>query len=369
MYLKSLSLINFKNYGSAELAFSGGVNCFTGENGSGKTNLLDAIHYVCLCKGFLNPIDSQNIRQEAPFFVVQGIFELNGETEEVYCGLKKNQKKQFKRNKKEYSRLSDHIGLFPLVIVSPSDQSLILEGSEARRKFIDSVISQFDKQYLEDLVNYNRALAQRNALLKKIAGEGKHDNDSLEIWNEQLNRYGTGVFEAREKFIRTFIPVAQKYYEILSGGKEKTDILYQSQLTKGNFIEQLRSSLKRDIALEYTTVGIHKDDLEFLISGLPLKRIGSQGQQKSFVIALKLAEFERMREIKQDFPLLLLDDIYDKLDENRVNRLMQIVSKNGFGQLFITDTHRGRIEKHLKNIGKEINYFEVKDGVVEEDHR
>ena len=364
MYLKNLSLINFKNYAQAELTFSSHINCFTGSNGEGKTNLLDAIHYLSFCKSFFNPIDSQNIMHDEPFFVVQGTF-INDENkeEEIYCGQKRGQKKQFKKNKKEYDRLADHIGLFPLVMVSPADTELITEGSESRRKFIDNVISQFDREYLNDLISYNRVLSHRNALLKQFAVSGSFDATSLEIWDVQLISLGEKIHLKRKKFITDFSPGFADNYNMISEAKESVAIAYHSQLNEISFAETLKKAINKDRVLEHTTAGIHKDDIDFIISGFPAKKYGSQGQQKTYLIALKLAQFEFIKKIKNITPILLLDDIHDKLDEKRMMRLMKLVSGENFGQIFITDTH----EKRLRNFfnQKEVMLFTVKNGNVE----
>ena len=343
MHLKKLILVNFKNYTEAELEFCSGINCFTGVNGEGKTNLLDAIHYLSMCKSFFNPIDSQNILYDAPFFIIQGQFENAEHTDDIFCGLKRNQKKQFKRNKLEYERLADHIGTYPLVMISPADTDLINEGSESRRRFIDSVISQFDRIYLDDVMNYNKIVSQRNALLKRFAETKRFQRESLEVWDFQLLEFGFRIFEKRMQLIEEVVPLFQKYYQLISGAKEKVAIHYHSHHREADPENMLSSALARDRAVQYTTRGIHKDDLEFLINDHPIRKFGSQGQQKSYLIALKLAQFEYMQSVKQQTPLLLLDDIHDKLDEKRVEHLMQIVSGANFGQIFITDTHKDRL--------------------------
>ncbi len=364
MYLKKISLLNFKNYLEAELEFSRHINCLTGNNGEGKTTILDAIHYLSFCKSFFNPVDSQNILHDAPFFLIQGIFDDSGKDDEIYCGLKRNQKKQFKRNKKEYARLADHIGLYPLVMVSPADSELVTEGSESRRKFIDSVIAQFDRDYLENLISYNKVLSHRNALLKQIADSGKFDIDALEIWDVQLINYGKKIHERRNNFINNFIPIFQKYYELISGGRENVGIVYDSHLNEKSFEEALSLAINRDRAMQYTTVGIHKDDLEFTINGHSLKKYASQGQQKSFLIALKLAQFDFIKNIKQITPILLLDDIYDKLDDLRVKQLMELVSSTNFGQLFITDTHPTRLSNLFSATEADYKVFKISNGQI-----
>jgi DNA replication and repair protein RecF len=366
MFLKELSLIHFKNYDECKLEFGSCINCFVGENGSGKTNLLDAIHYLSLCKSYFNPIDSQNIRHEAPFFVVQGLYAAKDRTEAIYCGVKRGQKKVFKRNQKEYDRLAEHIGMFPVVMISPADSELITEGSESRRRFLDSVISQYDPRYLDSLIQYGRALSQRNSLLKAFGESGRFDKESLEVWNEQLMAHGTPVFEERKRFISGFVPLVNQYYERISGGKEQVELRYSSDLNKGSFTDMLEAALRRDRAVEHSTAGIHKDDLEFMMNGHPVKKTGSQGQQKTFLLALKLAQFEFMRVKRkgQDAPVLLLDDIHDKLDEARVKKLMHLISDSGFGQVFITDTHTQRLAKVFSELKINCRVFQVEDGAV-----
>ena len=364
MWLQKLSLLNFKNYTEAELNLSATVNAFTGDNGAGKTNLLDAIHYLSLCKSYFNPIDSQQIKQGMDFFMVQGTFEKNGSDEVVSCSLKKNQKKQFRRNKKEYQRLADHIGLFPLVMISPYDISIIIEGSEERRRFIDNVISQTDSQYLDELIAYNKNLLNRNALLKKIAETGRYDPQLLEIFDEQLITTGQRIFEKRRSFMDEFVPLFNKHYHYISEEAEQVELVYDSQLIQEDFSLLLKRSLERDRVLERTTAGIHKDDLIFSIHGMPMKKFGSQGQQKSFLIALKLAQYSFLQLKKGYKPLLLLDDIFDKLDDKRIHKLMQMVSEDDFGQIFITDTSRGRVERIFAGIGVKLSIFEIDKGVL-----
>lgn len=366
MHLSSLSLINFKNYSEATLQFNKSVNCFTGNNGSGKTNLLDAIYYLGLTKSYFNNIDSQLIKYDEQMFVVQGDFS-NGELEEkIFCGLKQNQKKQFKRNQKDYQRLSDHIGLLPVVMISPVDHSLITEGSEERRKFIDSIISQTDKGYLEDLISYNKLLTHRNALLKQLSKENTNDFTTLEIWNEQLAPVGERIFTKRKTFLEEFIPVFNHYYNFLSSNKESVGITYLSHLHEAKMLTLLAENIRKDLILEYTTKGIHKDDLDFSIESHSVKKVGSQGQQKTFLIALKLAQFDFLSNSKHNKPILLLDDIFDKLDDSRVTKLMELVSKETFGQIFITDTHSERLREIFNNIHVTIKLFNVVNGNVEE---
>lgn len=364
MWLKKLALINFKNYEEASAEFSAGVNAFTGDNGGGKTNLLDAIHYLSLCKSYFNPIDSQQIRNGTDFFMVQGVFDKDTAEEIVSCSLKRNQKKQFRRNKKEYQRLADHIGLFPLVMISPYDVSIIIEGSEERRRFIDNVISQTDNHYLDELIIYNRNLVNRNALLKNIAESGRYDPELLEILDSQLVASGNRIFEKRRNFMEIFIPIFHRHYKYLSEDAEETGLVYDSPLLNEDFAVLLKQSIERDRILERTTSGVHKDDLIFTLNGMPMKKFGSQGQQKSFLIALKLAQYSFLQDRKGFKPLLLLDDIFDKLDDKRVRKLMQMVSHDDFGQIFLTDTSRERVNEIFASIGVDVSIFDVEKGTM-----
>ena len=364
MYLKNLSLVNFKNYDEAAISFTDGANAFTGNNGAGKTNLLDAIHYLSLCKSYFNPIDSQQIKQDRDLFMIQGTFEKNESDEVISCGIRKNQKKQFKRNKKEYQRLADHIGLFPLVMISPNDTSLILEGSEERRKFIDNVISQTDANYLDELIIYNKNLLNRNALLKQIAETGKYDPALLEIFDEQLIQAGNKIFEKRKVFMEAFIQIFNSHYQYLTEEAEIVTLIYESQLFDDSFKNLLKKSIEKDRILQRTNVGIHKDELVFQILNMPLKKFGSQGQQKSFLIALKLAKYSFLYQQKGFKPLLLLDDIFDKLDDLRITKLMKMVSEDDFGQIFITDTNAERVKDIFKNIGVDLKLFQINKSVI-----
>jgi DNA replication and repair protein RecF len=365
MYLQQLSFLNFKNYSEAEISLSEGVNAFVGNNGAGKTNLLDAVHYLSLCKSYFNPIDSQQIKQGADFFMINGVFEKNGNKEVVACGVKRNQKKQFKRNKKDYQRLADHIGLLPLVMISPYDISIIIEGSEERRKFIDNVISQTDHNYLDELIAYNKVLTNRNALLRQIADTGRYDPELLAVFDEQLIASGTRIFQKRRNFMEVFTEIFNKHYQFISEDAEQVELIYESQLLQDEFASLLKKSMERDRVLERTTTGIHKDDLQFNIHGMPMKKFGSQGQQKSFLIALKLAQYTFLTQKNGFKPLLLLDDIFDKLDDNRVTKLMQMVSNNDFGQVFITDTSRSRVEGIFEKINVGVKLFKVTEGNID----
>jgi DNA replication and repair protein RecF len=364
MYIKDLSLVNFKNFEHAEFEFSDGLNCFIGNNGAGKTNLMDAIYYLSFCKSFLNSVDAQNIRFDQEFFMIQGKYSRLDSEETIYCGLKRNQKKIFKRNQKEYKKLSEHIGLIPLIIVTPSDTNLISGGSEDRRRFVDSVISQYDSVYLENLIRYNRALLQRNNLLKQFAGRNVFQPESLEVWDDQLIKYGEQIFSSRTSFVEKLQPVFQKYYELISGGKETVGLKLQSDLIQVNLDQLLKRSVGKDRILQYTTTGIHKDDFEFELAGNPIKKFGSQGQKKTYLVALKLAQFDFMKEISGLTPILLLDDIFDKLDKNRVEQIVKLVADDHFGQIFITDTNREHLDQMIASLETESCIYTINDGIV-----
>lgn len=365
MWLKRISILNYKNLEQVELAFSHKMNCIIGKNGMGKTNLMDAVYYLSFCKSSTNPIDSQNIRHEQDFFVIQGFYETDdGEPEEVYCGLKRRQKKQFKRNKKEYTRLSDHIGLIPLVMVSPADSLLIAGGSEERRRFMDVVISQFDREYLDALIRYNKALAQRNTLLKS---EAEPEDALMEVWEEMMASAGEMVYRKRLAFIEEFIPIFQSYYSYISQDREQVSLTYQSHVAEGDLLALLRESRQRDRIMGYSLKGVHKDDLVMLLGDFPIKREGSQGQNKTYLIALKLAQFEFLKRTgSRTTPLVLLDDIFDKLDASRVEQIVKLVAGDNFGQIFITDTNRDHLDKILRKIEGDYKLFEVDNGEVSE---
>ena len=351
MFIRDLSIVNYKNLIQADLQFSSKLNCFIGNNGVGKTNLLDCLYYLSFCKSYSNLPDNQNVRQTEDFFVIQGKYEFKGEPEDIYCGFKSGHKKIFRRNKKEYERLSDHIGLLPLVMISPADAMLIQGGSEERRRFMDSVISQYDRRYLELLLKYNRALVQRNNLLKFFTTSHQFDTDSLEVWNEQLIFAGEKIHAKRIGFLNALLPVFQNYYDYICQGNEKVQLEYQSQLIGQNFRALLEESVAKDRNLQYTSVGIHKDDLDLKIDHNPIKKLGSQGQNKTFLISLKFAQFDFIRSINNIKPILLLDDIFDKLDSSRVGQIVKLVSDSNFGQIFITDTNREHLDGIIREVG------------------
>lgn len=366
MYLNKLKLNNFKNCISAEMDFSEKVNCFVGNNGAGKTNILDSIYYLSFCKSYFNSIDSQNIRHEEDFFAVHGEYFNQEKTDDkISCVQKRGKKKSFKINKKEYDRLADHIGLIPLVMISPYDRDLINDGSELRRKYIDGVISQFDNVYLKKLIDYNKSLLQRNALLKQFAEQHYFDETSIQIWNEKLAELGSAIFEKRKNFLREFNPLFESFYQYLSGGNEKVNIEYNSQLLNATLLDLLDENIAKDRMARYSTQGIHKDDLIMNINGFPVKKFGSQGQQKTFVIAIKLAQFEYTRQQKGFKPILLFDDIFDKLDDDRVKQIVHLVNENNFGQVFITDTQKQRVENIFLQAEIDHKIFSVSNGNIE----
>ena len=367
MNLSHLILSNFKNYSEADLNFSEKINCLVGGNGAGKTNVMDAIYYLSFCKSYFNPIDSQNIKHDEGFFAIHGMYNIQNEHEDkVSCIQKRNHKKQFRFNTKDYDRLADHIGKIPLVMISPYDRDLINEGSETRRKYIDGVISQFDKVYLTELLEYNKSLLQRNILLKSFVEKHYFDELSLSIWDEKMAALGENLYQKRKEFLKDFNPLFEEYYRYLSGGNEQVEVVYSSQLEDGDLKDLLKESLERDRMARYTTKGIHKDDLILLIDGYPVKKFGSQGQQKSFVVAVKLAQFEYTRQKKGFKPILLFDDIFDKLDDERVSQIVELVSQENFGQVFITDTQHQRIKSIFEKVKIDHKIFFVEKGEAKE---
>lgn len=359
MILKSLSLLNYKNFDAYSVKFDAKINCFVGQNGVGKTNVLDAIYHLSFGKSYFNPIASQNIKHDEDFFVVDGVYKKNDRDEKIIVSLKRGQKKMIKRNGKSYERFSEHIGFIPLVIISPSDRDLIIEGSDTRRKFIDGVISQSDKNYLECLLNYSKILSQRNALLKYFSLNNNFNKDTLDVYNQQLNEYGNNIHYKRKLFLETFIPIFKSRYKSISNDNENVDLSYNSQLNESPLLELFKSNINKDRMLQYTSVGTHKDDLDFSIKGFPVKKFASQGQQKSFLIALKLAQFDFIKRQSGVTPILLLDDIFDKLDEHRVSQIIKLVDDENFGQLFISDTHADRTKNAIKSVHQSYQIFEL----------
>lgn len=359
MYLNKISIVNFKNIESQTFDFQPKINCFVGNNGVGKTNILDAIYYLSFAKSYFNTVAIQNIKHDASFFIIEGDYLIDERTEKIVCSLKKGQKKILKRNDKTYEKFSEHVGQFPLVIISPADRDLVTEGSEARRKFMDGVISQQNKLYLNDLISYNKVLTQRNALLKYFAANRTFDALNLSVYDEQLSNFGARIYEVRKQFLEAFIPIFNQKYQLISGNFEQVNLLYKSQLENFKLKDLLKKNLEKDKILQFTTAGIHKDDLSFDIGSYPIKKFGSQGQQKSYLIALKLAQFEFIKQKSKVTPILLLDDIFDKLDENRVSQIIDLVNNEEFGQIFITDTHPERTENVVKMSNKPYEIFRI----------
>ena len=348
MKLKSLSLNQYKNISSESFEFDPRINCFIGNNGVGKSNILDAIYHLCFAKGYFNPTAVQNIQFDTDFFTLDGVFEKNEQSEKIVCSLKKGHKKVLKRNGKVYEKIADHIGLLPLVIISPSDRDLITEGSSIRRKFMDGVIGQTDSTYLNQLLNYTKIISQRNALLKYFAANQTFEPETLDIYDQKMIELGTPIHEKRKEFLVDFTPIFEQHYQSISKSKEEVTLAYESSLIDSSFAELLKDQLPKDRMAQFSTVGIHKEDLFFSISGQPIKKFGSQGQQKSFLIALKLAQFDFIKKIAGVPPIVLLDDVFDKLDQNRVGLIMQLVEENHFGQIFLSDTHEDRTMEALK---------------------
>ena len=379
MILKKLSILNYKNISEAQLELSPKMNCFIGPNGAGKTNVLDVVYYLSFCRSASNPIDSQVIRHEEPFCLIEGEYEdemrnekgemgngiITPHREIVSVGMKRGQKKHFKRNKKEYRRLSEHIGLIPLVVVSPSDTLLIEGGSEERRRLMDMVISQYDRTYIDHLSRYNTALAQRNTLLKME--DQTPDPALMQIWEEQMAEEGEQIFLRRRSFVEELIPVFQEYYQQISQHREQVGLNYVSHCQRGSLLDVIQRDRMKDLAVGYSLHGVHRDDLEFTLDGHLMKREGSQGQNKTYVIALKLAQFDFLkRTASQTTPLLLLDDIFDKLDASRVEQIVKLVSGDSFGQIFISDTNRDHLDQILSNSALDYQIFHVENGVIHE---
>ena len=355
--------MNYKNILAANIDLSPKMNCFIGSNGMGKTNFLDAVYFLSFCRSAYNAIDSQVITHDCDFFVIEGAYDNeHGDEEHIYCGMKRGQKKHFKRNKKEYRRLSEHIGLLPLIIVSPADTLIIDEGSEERRRLMDVVITQYDTSYIHSLNNYNKALQQRNALLKM---EEEPDPTLLDIWEQQMATEGERIFAMRQQFVQEFVPVFQQIYQKICNNREQVSVDYLSHCQRGPLLEVIQRDRMKDRAVGYSLHGVHRDDLDLRIGGYPMKKEGSQGQSKSFAIALKLAQFDFLRRTNsRTTPLLLLDDIFDKLDAQRVEQIVSLVSGDDFGQIFITDTNRDHLDKILRHYSFDYKIFEVENGEV-----
>ena len=362
MILKRLTILNYRNIATAELEFSPKVNCFVGQNGEGKTNVLDAIYFLSLTKSAANSIDSMNVRHGEEMMMVQGVYDLNGTEEEISIGMKLHQKKHVKRNKKEYKRLTEHIGLLPLIIASPNDSTIISGGSDERRRLMDVVISQYDTEYMTALMAYNKALQQRNAMLK---AEEEPNEEIISIYEEMMAENGERIYAKRQAFIEEFIPVFQQFYALISGGSEQVSLRYTSHCQRGALLDVIQRDRMKDRIVGYSLHGIHKDELEMSLDGYPIKREGSQGQNKTYMISLKLAQFDFLKRTgSRTTPLLLLDDIFDKLDAQRVEQIVNIVSGDAFGQIFITDTNREQLDKILERSQGNYKIFHVESGNI-----
>ena len=367
MILNRLTVVNYKNIVQTDLELSPKMNCFVGRNGMGKTNLLDAVYYLSFCRSASNPIDSQVMFHNSDYCVVQGRYSADdGEPCDVFCGMKRGQRKQVKRNGKAYSRYSEHLGLIPLVLVSPSDSELIAGGSEERRRFMDVAISQYDREYLSELNRYEKALAQRNIMLRQ---EAEPDWEVMSLWEEVMADAGRLIYERRNDFIVQFTPIFQKYYSLISQGKEQVSLVYQSHGDRGDLLQAIREGRAKERILGYSLHGTHKDELEMKLGGYPMKREGSQGQNKTYLVALKLAQFEFLKRASRTVPLLLLDDIFDRLDASRVEQIVRIVSGEQFGQIFVTDVNRGNMDKMLAAVGGDYKLFRVEKGEITENKR
>ncbi|MDD2564953.1 MAG: DNA replication and repair protein RecF [Salinivirgaceae bacterium] len=366
MYLKQLIINNYKNLEQVKTDFTRGINCFVGYNGAGKTNLLSAIYYLSACKDYFNLPDSQNILNDNDFFIIDGHFsKQDSESERVYCGVQRDRGKTMSLNGKDYQRLSDHIGYIPLVMITPSDTMVIHTGSEDRRRMLNFMISQFDRSYLNMVIQYNKVIENRNKALKGMRETRQTDELTLEMYDVQLIKYGTAIHKTRKTFMENFIDIFQRYYTLISGNNEKVGLQYNSQLNNGEFETMLKQARTADLTSGYTTVGIHKDDLEFTIDTRAVKKSASQGQQKTFIIAIKLAYYDYSASKTEIKPLLLLDDIFDKLDSIRVSKIVALVSADHFGQIFITDANKVRMENILKDINSDYKIFSVTCGEVQ----
>jgi len=367
MRLEKLHLVNFKNYEEAHLDFRGNIHCFLGKNGSGKTNLLEAIHYLSFTKGSAPSDDASAIRHGQSEFQLNGEFEKNGKQWVIGCFFGTARKKTVSENGTEYARFSEHIGKYPLVWVAPNDIELIWNGGEIRRRFFDSLLSQVDRDYLANLIIYQAQLRQRNSLLKIFGERGSVDVDLLDSYDEKIVASGVYLFNKRKAFSNEYAPLLASRYAFLSGeAGEKAEALYESELSRVDFASELRNRVTRDVALGRSTIGVHRDDFNFLLNGFDLRRYGSQGQQKSFLIAMKLAEFDFLMNRKASKPLILLDDIFDKLDDDRIHQLMKLVTDGAFGQIFITDARPERTLEVLKEAKVKSQNFLVEEGRVSE---
>lgn len=364
MQLKSLTLTNFKNYESQTLSFCAKINGLVGKNGAGKTNLLDAIYYLCMCKSYFGMSDNAIIRHEQDFFRSEGRFSKQDDGFKIVAKVRLRKKKELECNDVPYGKLSEHIGLLPVVVIAPDDTRLATEGSEHRRRFMNETLSQLDKTYLKHLIHYNKILSQRNAALKQMASEGRFDDALLTVYDTQLLPGAAYIYERRKQLVEDFLPVFTKTYAAISEDRETVNCKYHSPLHEADMAQLLTQNRAKDKILQRTTTGIHRDDLVFTIREKPVKRYASQGQLKSFILALKLAQFELFRKEKEETPILLLDDIFDKLDDSRVGQLVELLLGESFGQVFITDAHEHRLRELLSETSTEHKMFLVESGQV-----
>ena len=360
MHLQNLQLIQFKNYQKAKFDFVSGINCLLGRNGVGKTNLLDAIHYLSFTKSAFNAVDKDNILHDNQFFSLKAKFEIQNKQQEMLCAVQLGEKKQIKWAGKVYDKLSDHIGKVPLVMIVPQDTDLIRDASEVRRKFFDGLLSQLDAQYLQHLIRYNHLLKQKNALLKQLNEANNFDRSRIEPFNQMLAPLAMAIAKVREETLVLLKEEFETFYKDLSGDSEAVAIQYETKVDS-NFEEKLHDQMQADFYQGRSTVGIHKDDFSFLIGAYPIKKFGSQGQQKSFLIALKLSQFKALERGLEKKPLLLLDDIFDKLDDKRIAYLLEMMANENFGQIFITDARPERTKSYLEGLTENKKYFELGD--------
>lgn len=362
MFLDTLRLFNFKNYAEVEFSPDPKINCFLGKNGSGKTNLLDAIHYLAFTKSAINPSDAQNIRFDQSQFLLKGRFSMDGKSREVVCTFQQGQKKIVREDDQDYLKFSDHVGKYPVVLIMPQDIELIWGGAEERRRFFDTLLSQLDRFYLENLITYNHQIKQRNSLLRRFSEMNTVDTELLDSYDHRICIAGNYIHRSRKELMQRFIPEFKKHYGFIASESEEVNIQYRSDLTQTDFAIQLKNHIQRDILLQRTTCGIHRDDFLFLLNSNELKKMGSQGQQKSFLVSLKLSEFQIIAEKKGMKPILLLDDIFDKLDDERIRHLMKLVAEGMFGQLFITDARLDRSRSILADAGISAKIYVVENG-------
>ena len=364
MHLENIRLLNFKNYAEQEASFSGEINCLLGRNGSGKTNLLDAMHYLSLTRSAFNLLDQQNIRHGESAFSIAGVFRLGERRHRLVIGFEAGQGKRLEIDGHPVDKASELVGRFPVVLISPGDQALVQEGAEVRRRFVDMMLAQIDLNYLDELARYNRALRQRNGLLKMLHSGQASDRDLLEPYDRLLAELGQSLFRRRSEFIGLFAPDVETHYRAIAGATEEVALGYRSDLAQPDFAERYAHNLWQDLHLQRTVMGVHRDDLRFAIGGHSLKRYGSQGQQKSFVVALKLAQYDILRKEKGFKPLMLLDDIFDKLDDQRIGQLTDLMAQGEFGQVFITDARPERTRHFLGGLKADIRIYEIKNGEI-----